>query len=238
MIEDIDRILLREFEIQARVEELALQIARDYEGQDLTIVALLHGSVFFLADLIRHIPQPVQFACVRVSSYDGAQSSGVVQVEDGGIPDVSNRHLLLLDDILDTGRTLHTLRGLRLSDQGGLLRIRDRERLCRRLRTGLSRSLSQSSLYRYIKGERHRMKIKVEFYSVLRDTVTKTPEWTVDLKVGDTIQALLEKLFGQFPALREWDNKLLIAANLDYVEREHVVQENETISVMPPVQGG
>jgi len=82
------------------------------------------------------------------------------------------------------------------------------------------------------------MKIRVEFYSILRDEVTKTPEVVIEMPQGRTIQDLLEKLFIQFPALKAWDGKLLLAANLDYIEREHVLREEDVISIMPPVQGG
>ncbi|MEO8205542.1 MAG: MoaD/ThiS family protein [Chthoniobacterales bacterium] len=82
------------------------------------------------------------------------------------------------------------------------------------------------------------IKIKVEFYSVLRDQVTKVPEVTVEIPSGQTLQNLLDKLFLEFPSLKDWDKQLLLAADLDYIEREHVLREGEVISIMPPVQGG
>ncbi|MEO6848791.1 MAG: MoaD/ThiS family protein [Chthoniobacterales bacterium] len=82
------------------------------------------------------------------------------------------------------------------------------------------------------------MKTRVEFYAVLRDEISKTPEVSVDIEAGQTIADLMAKLFEQFPALKAWDNKILIAANMDYVERDHILREEEVISIMPPVQGG
>lgn len=126
MLEDIDRILLREPDIQARIEELAFQIARDYHAKDLTIVALLNGSVFFLADLLRRIALPVHFTCLRVSSYEGDQSTGEVRFAQEATDiaiNAAGRHLLILDDILDTGCTLQAVRA-RFSDQPGALSLK------------------------------------------------------------------------------------------------------------------
>ncbi len=81
------------------------------------------------------------------------------------------------------------------------------------------------------------MKTKVEFYSVLRD-ITGCQEIEVTLPEGATIAVLLGGLVTQFPRLTEWDGKLLLAANLDYVDRTHPIQPGEVISIMPPVQGG
>lgn len=81
------------------------------------------------------------------------------------------------------------------------------------------------------------MTTRVEFYSVLRD-ITGAHEIEVSLPDGSSIAVLLGGLHAQYPALAEWDGKLLFAADLDYVDRSHVIQSGETISIMPPVQGG
>ncbi len=81
------------------------------------------------------------------------------------------------------------------------------------------------------------MTIKVEFYSVLRD-ITGCAELEVPVPEGMTVGSLLEGLYEQFPKLAEWNDRLLLAADLDYVERSHVIRAGEIISVMPPVQGG
>jgi molybdopterin synthase catalytic subunit len=78
---------------------------------------------------------------------------------------------------------------------------------------------------------------KVEFYSVLRD-VTGAAELEISLPDGATVADLLAQLYANHPALAEWDGRILLAANLDYVERTHTLCPGEIISIMPPVQGG
>ena len=81
------------------------------------------------------------------------------------------------------------------------------------------------------------MTTKVEFYSLLRD-ITGTAELELSLADGTTLETLLGELFSRHPKLAEWDGRLLLAANLDYVARTHAIQPGEVISIMPPVQGG
>src|SRR5205809_5849597 len=103
-------VLLSAERIQARVGELARQIAEDYHGQPLTIVGVLTGSLIFLADLVRHLDLPLRIGLIQASSYRGAATSpGELHVQPELVPDVRGRHVLLLDDILDTGQTLDYL---------------------------------------------------------------------------------------------------------------------------------
>jgi molybdopterin converting factor small subunit len=81
------------------------------------------------------------------------------------------------------------------------------------------------------------MTTKVELYSVLRDLAGQG-ELEIALSEGATVADLLAALFAKFPALAAWDSRLLLAADLDYVERTHVLRPGEVVSVMPPVQGG
>jgi hypoxanthine phosphoribosyltransferase len=100
-------ILIPAERIQARVSELARQIAHDYHNQPITIVGVLTGSLIFLADLIRRLDLPLRIGLIQASSYRGtATVAGELYVQPELIPDVSGRHVLLLDDILDTGQTL------------------------------------------------------------------------------------------------------------------------------------
>ena len=111
-------VLITEAQIQDRVRELGRQIEADYHGKPLTIVAVLTGSLIFLADLIRQIELPHRVALLQASSYRGATTSaGVLNVNEAFLPEVSDRDVLLLDDILDTGHTLATLVG-RMSERG------------------------------------------------------------------------------------------------------------------------
>lgn len=103
-------ILLTEAQIQERVRELGRQIEADYQGKSLTIVAVLTGSLIFLADLIRRIELPLRVALLQASSYRGETTvAGALTVNEAFLPDVADRDVLLLDDILDTGHTLATL---------------------------------------------------------------------------------------------------------------------------------
>src|SRR5438874_4158994 len=114
---DLDRVLFDEPAINWRLDELAQQISNDYRDRGLTVIAVLTGSLMFMADLLRRIPLPVKLDCLSVVSYHGkAQSSGEVifklataSPSGGGqvvLPDVAGRDVLILDDILDSGHTL------------------------------------------------------------------------------------------------------------------------------------
>jgi hypoxanthine phosphoribosyltransferase len=100
-------ILIPADRIQQRIGELAEQIAADYRGQPVTIVGVLTGSLMFLADLVRRLDLPLRIGLIQASSYRGAATTpGQLQVAPELVPDVRGRHVLLLDDILDTGQTL------------------------------------------------------------------------------------------------------------------------------------
>lgn len=105
------KILLSADDIQRRVAEMAGQIAADYRGQPVTIVGVLTGCLIFLADLVRHLDLPLRIALVQASSYRGeTTTAGTLRVQPELLPDLHGRHVLLLDDILDTGQTLVALR--------------------------------------------------------------------------------------------------------------------------------
>ena len=95
-------------EIRQRVEAVAARIAADLEAiPELLVLGVLNGSIIFLADLVRRLPMRVRYDMIRASSYRGARSSGDVRIES--FPDaalIAGRDVLLVDDILDTGRTL------------------------------------------------------------------------------------------------------------------------------------
>ena len=105
------RILISAAEIAARLDALAAEITGYYTGKPLTVLAILNGSLVFAADLLRRIPLPLRLECLSVASYHGGtESSGSVTFLQNALPDVAGRHVLILDDILDTGRTLHAVR--------------------------------------------------------------------------------------------------------------------------------
>lgn len=113
MEHDIDRVLITDRELAQRVEDLAGQIAACYPEPEpgLVLVPILSGSIIFLADLIRHLPMKMKLSLITVSSYAGAttESSQPELVMDL-TTDISDRHVLLIDDILDTGKTLRFVR--------------------------------------------------------------------------------------------------------------------------------
>jgi hypoxanthine phosphoribosyltransferase len=100
-------ILIPAERIQTRVGELGRQIALDYQNRPITIVGVLTGSLIFLADLVRHLELPLRIGLIQASSYRGTSTSaGELHIQPELVPDVRGRHVLLLDDILDTGQTL------------------------------------------------------------------------------------------------------------------------------------
>ena len=108
---DIERVLFDETAIHRRLDELAAQILNDYRQRELTVIAVLTGSLMFVADLLRRIPLPLKLDCLSVVSYHGkAQSSGDVIFKQVALPDVVGRDILVLDDILDSGHTLAAIR--------------------------------------------------------------------------------------------------------------------------------
>ncbi len=112
MLDDVERILFHEQTILARLDELARDITEFYAGNELTVIAVLNGSLIFAADLLRRIPLPLKLDCLSVSSYHGGtESSGVVTFDQLSMPEVKDRHVLVIDDILDSGRTLHAICG-------------------------------------------------------------------------------------------------------------------------------
>ncbi len=121
---DLLEPLITEEQLQRRVAELGAEISRDYEGRDLLLVAVLKGSVVFLADLMRHITTPHSIDFMATSSYGAAtESSGIVRIlKDLDMP-ITGRNVLIVEDIVDTGHTLAYLRRLLLEREPASLRV-------------------------------------------------------------------------------------------------------------------
>jgi hypoxanthine phosphoribosyltransferase len=110
-------ILIAADRIQQRVAEMAGQIAADYKDRPVMIIGVLTGSLMFLADLVRHLDLPLRIGLIQASSYRGAVTTpGALHIQEDLVPDVRGRHVLILDDILDTGQTMghlvHHFQGL------------------------------------------------------------------------------------------------------------------------------
>jgi hypoxanthine phosphoribosyltransferase len=107
---DISATLITEEQIQHRLRELAKQIEADYEGQDLLVVGVLKGAVMVMADLARSLGRHVAMDWMAVSSYgSGTTSSGVVRILKDLDTDITGKHVLIVEDIIDTGLTLSWL---------------------------------------------------------------------------------------------------------------------------------
>ena len=110
MHQDVERILYTEEELNARVKELAAEIQRDYEGKDLVMACVLRGSYIFMADLTRAIDLPMTVDFMVVSSYGaGTTSSGQVEIKKDLSDSIEGKHLIIVEDILDSGNTLYYL---------------------------------------------------------------------------------------------------------------------------------
>lgn len=108
---DIEKVIVNEEQLQNRLKEIARQIENDYKDQDLLLIGVLKGAVMVMADLTRHINRHVEIDWMAVSSYgSGTKSSGVVRILKDLDRDITNREVLIVEDIVDTGLTLHWLK--------------------------------------------------------------------------------------------------------------------------------
>ena len=107
---DLEKILYTEDQIQGRLADLAAEIEKDYDGEDILIVGVLKGAVMVMADLARHFGRHIEMDWMAISSYgSGTKSSGVVRILKDLDTDITNRHVLVVEDIIDTGLTLSWL---------------------------------------------------------------------------------------------------------------------------------
>ncbi len=124
MMEGIDRILLTKEQIECKVAELGAQISRDFCGKEVIVACVLRGAFVFCADLVRHLDLDVSIEFLEASSYgNGSSNSGNVQIRRDFDVDISGKHVLLVEDIVDTGLTLSRLREMLLTRQPGTLKI-------------------------------------------------------------------------------------------------------------------
>ncbi len=109
-VPEISRVLFTEEQIRARVREMAAEISRDYAGRDLLVVTVLKGALYFLADLTREIEIPLGIDFMAITSYRGGKGpSGAVRLIKDLDEDLTGRHVLLAEDIIDTGLTVSYL---------------------------------------------------------------------------------------------------------------------------------
>jgi hypoxanthine phosphoribosyltransferase len=104
---DLETVLVSETAIKNRLKKLGADISAIYGKEEITVVAIINGAILFTADLLRQISNPVRLDCIRVSSYrNETKSHGKPKLLHSLSLDLTNRHVLLIDDILDTGKTL------------------------------------------------------------------------------------------------------------------------------------
>ena len=109
-VQKINNIIFSKMSLSAKIKSLGRSISRDYKDQELTIISLMAGSILFTADLIREISIPIHLYTITVSSYNGAKiSSGILNIKES-LPNCKDKNILLVDDILDSGLTLSTLK--------------------------------------------------------------------------------------------------------------------------------
>ncbi len=119
----MDEVVISEEEIQQRVRELGREISQAYEGKQILLVGILRGAFVFMADLIRHIDPAVTVDFMLVSSYEGTESSGHVRILKDTKDTITDLHVLIIEDIVDTGQTYASLRDTLLPRDPASLRI-------------------------------------------------------------------------------------------------------------------
>lgn len=122
MHKNIKEVLISEEQIIEKCKELGKIIDKDYEGKEVLLVGLLKGSVPFMAELAKHLNSDVTFDYMNVSSYDGVESKTLVVKQDLK-EDVSGKNILIVEDILDTGKTLYNVKDMLLKRNANSVKI-------------------------------------------------------------------------------------------------------------------
>lgn len=98
--------------LQQKIKQLGTQISQDYQGEEVVLIGLMHGCIFFFADLVRQISLKAELDFIYAKSYHGTKSTGNVNILLDSKIDIFQRHVLVIDDIIDTGITLNTIRSM------------------------------------------------------------------------------------------------------------------------------
>ena len=122
MLENLP-VLISEEEIQKRIAEVAAQIDKDYNGEDVVVISILKGAVFFTVDLVKKMKTPIQLEVMQISSYSGTESTGELIVKKDLDHDIEGKNVLVVEDIIDTGTTLSYLKEYLASKNPKTLKI-------------------------------------------------------------------------------------------------------------------
>ena len=123
MLQNISRVLVSEEQIQSRVKELAAEISADYAGKDPIFVGVLKGVVMFYADFVKNFTGPCQMDFMCISSYAGTESTGKMVVKQDLSQNIKGRHVVILEDIFDTGSSLQYTYDYLLTKEPASLKI-------------------------------------------------------------------------------------------------------------------
>ena len=104
------KVLYTMKEIQKRIKELGEEITKDYNGKELIVICILKGAIFYTVDLVKNIDLDLNLEFMKVSSYEGTESTGVITIKQDITCDIKGKDVLVVEDIIDTGRTLRVLR--------------------------------------------------------------------------------------------------------------------------------
>lgn len=117
------KVLISEEKINNRLDELANQIMDEYKGKDIVFLCILKGSIFFTVELAKRIKNNIQFEFVEVSSYENNESTGKVKLNKDITQSIEGKEVIIIEDIVDTGRTLSFLKDLLLEKKPASLKI-------------------------------------------------------------------------------------------------------------------
>lgn len=117
------KVLIKKEEVQNRIQELAKQISKDYEGRDIEVICILRGAAIFTVELCMQITTNTRFNFIEVSSYEGTESTGNIKINKDLTESIKGKDVLIVEDIIDTGRTLSYLREYLLEKEPNTLKI-------------------------------------------------------------------------------------------------------------------
>jgi hypoxanthine phosphoribosyltransferase len=256
------RPFISESEIHLRVRELSAEISRDYQDLDLLMVGILNGTILFMADLMRHLDFDLTVDFVGISSYgEGTTSGNLSWTKQPGYP-VRGRHVLVIEDILETGQTLDNVLAALQADAPASLkscvllhkkrpdysprppdycgfRIEDHFVVGYGLDlAGKFRNLPYIGIYQPASADPVEViDIEVRFWSHFKD-LTGVAVTRLQLPTGCRVAEATDTILSKWPSLKAHRQSALVAVGNEYAPEDRVLSAGDTLSFFPPVQGG